>query len=378
MSPRVRKGLRLSLRIGFALLFSFVLLEAGLHLSGYKGAYGYQHPDPHFRWLLKPGYSSSSEHSVVRINALGLRGKEVDPKKPAGTLRVACMGDSCTFGPDGKNAAPPYPETLESILLETTGAKGPRWETINAGIPGYSSFLGLRYYRERIAPLSPDIVTLYFGWNDHWINFNEKTDSEHVDSLRARLGGLRSANLLKAWLMRSQQPDAIHDPKPHVPAGPPGSARPGSDPNLPDFDKVRVPPEDYRRTLVEFVQEIRKTGARPILLTAPIAVDEKWGGGLLPYIAGGTQVRRLPVECYLALHLRYVSITREVAASERCECVDLEALFGKRERHRLFDSPAGDPIHANAEGMRLIAEAIADRILKAQGGIQETEDRREE
>src|SRR5262249_28369467 len=45
----------------------------------------------------KPGYEVTGRLIHIKINALGFRGDEITIKKPAHTIRIACLGASTTF-----------------------------------------------------------------------------------------------------------------------------------------------------------------------------------------------------------------------------------------------------------------------------------------
>ncbi len=100
----------------------------------------------------------------VHINSLGLRGREISIEKPPGVTRIICLGDSCTFG-----GGQPYPQMLQSMLDRQFGTG--KFEVLNAGVIGYTSLHGLEWFQSELERLQPDIVTIYFGWNDMWRDF---------------------------------------------------------------------------------------------------------------------------------------------------------------------------------------------------------------
>ena len=136
--------------------------------------------DPVFAWRNQPGAAAercppeAGEGVAVDVNRLGFRGAEVSARKPEGTLRIVCMGDSGTFGVQavkdpnspigiGWRAISSYPSGLAERLAE----EGRRdVEVINAGVVGYSSSHGLRLLLLRVLDLEPDIVTVRFAAND--------------------------------------------------------------------------------------------------------------------------------------------------------------------------------------------------------------------
>ena len=99
--------------------------------------------------------------NVVGHNSLGFYGPEFSEAKDPSVFRIVCLGDSCThFGPIS------YPDMLRAVL----DAQAPgRFEVINAGVIGYTSYQGMKLLDTRVMEWSPDLVIVYFGWNDHWL-----------------------------------------------------------------------------------------------------------------------------------------------------------------------------------------------------------------
>lgn len=105
--------------------------------------------------------------NLVRFNSLGLReNREIPLKKPKGEFRVLLLGDSYIEARQVR-----YKETLaqvlESRLREASpGAGLSRYVVINAGVSSYCPSLEYLYLRERGLQLAPDLVLLYFTFND--------------------------------------------------------------------------------------------------------------------------------------------------------------------------------------------------------------------
>ncbi|MBU0754388.1 MAG: SGNH/GDSL hydrolase family protein, partial [Planctomycetes bacterium] len=97
------------------------------------------------------------------VNSQGFRGPEIVSAKSPDKIRIICLGCSVTFG-----VAEPvsYTTFLEQRLNQEAGA--PRFEVLNLGVPGYSSFQGLRRLEQACNQYDPDYITWLFGWNDHW------------------------------------------------------------------------------------------------------------------------------------------------------------------------------------------------------------------
>jgi len=265
-------------------------------------------PDPELIFRFQPG----SYFAGRRINSLGFRDREVDPRKMPGVTRVICMGDSVTG-----QGRPGYSQYLHERLTNNPPAPG-AWEAFNMGVYGYTSLQGLRLFQKTGRLLTPDIVTLYYGWNDHWLT---DVPDRQLMGLEMRPFAGRIFELLRqkrifrlvVWTLNPVQ---------HVAVRSHGSAR-----------MPRVPPDEYHSTLKAFVREIRAAGALPILITAPRrsldydVVSKK-------YVISIEQGNRT--------HDEYVEITRRVARESNVELLDLAGLFTNQACNGYF---ARDGIH---------------------------------
>ena len=99
----------------------------------------------------------NSTEGKIHINSLGFRSPEIPVPKPPGTVRLAFLGSSTTYGPHVDNAS-----TWPHLVTQAIQAAYPtcRVDYINAGVPGFSSPRILTYYRAYVSKLEPDIVIL--------------------------------------------------------------------------------------------------------------------------------------------------------------------------------------------------------------------------
>ena len=339
--------LRLAL---FALLPALLLLaaaELGLravhfHFSRSVGYMQFAYPspaeleqvfvsDPQLLWRMKPGFNFGQGYP--QLNARGFRGPDLPAAKAPGTFRVACLGDSVTFG---------LPETDYPALLQLELAQ--RWpdkkiEVLNFGVPGYSSLQGLRLLESQALPRHPDLVVIFFGWNDHWLvqgfsDHEQKIGASpwliQVRDAWARLRTYQGLNLLLAKLRPAPERQ----------------------------EKLRVPAEQYRRNLQAMVRAGRGQGAQVILATAPAG----FGLGPLPDFLTALGFIHDPAELP-ALHRRYNGLVREVGHEEHAPVADLEAVLEQNGTRNFFDHPDRDIIHPNAKGLGLIAASLARSIV---------------
>lgn len=172
---------------GTAILLGLLLIEAGFRMWGPKpiaprriepgvpfvmragGRLEYI-PGKAFASIYDPsadarGYFGKTGRIEYSINLFGFRGPAPTVKKPPGVVRIACLGDSFTFG-EGVRYEDTWPAVLATQLNKSgfNGAK--RVETINAGIQGYGLLDELLWYGVRIEKFDPDIVVLAFFMND--------------------------------------------------------------------------------------------------------------------------------------------------------------------------------------------------------------------
>ena len=170
-----------NLLLGFlSILVFFLICEAILRIFGFNSNPGnlyfllnpelsypqFYLKDKNLFWKLRPHQTIKSNffvEGVYQINSLGLRDSEFSAEKKAGTVRMICFGNSCTFGWKVK-LEETYPKQLEKLLNSDLSYK--KYEVINAGVTGYSTFQGIRFLKEQILKYKPDIITVCYGWND--------------------------------------------------------------------------------------------------------------------------------------------------------------------------------------------------------------------
>lgn len=118
-------------------------------------------PHPYLCYALNPGYVSLDGRN--RHNALGFRGAEFAPEKPAGTYRIVCVGGSTVYDTEIEDWRASFPAQLEEILR----ARGhTAVEVVNGGVGGYTSFETLIDLALRVLEIQPDLVLIYQNTND--------------------------------------------------------------------------------------------------------------------------------------------------------------------------------------------------------------------
>ena len=280
-------------------------------------------PDPELLWRLRPGYNFGQ--GFPPLNRQGFRGPDFPERPEPGTLRVACLGDSVTFGRPEAD----FPDLLGPLL------DGPAAPTaMNFGVPGYSSFQGLRLLPRVLVRYRPRAVVILFGWNDHWLakGFGDAEQKAASAPVATVLGPLRRLRLYQ-FLNHLAMHLALSTPR---------------------APTLRVPPAAYRANLAAMIAECRRAGAVPVLATAPSAI----GAGKVPAFLLELGFIARP-EDLLTLHREYNRIVRELARETGAPLCDLDRAFEERGAAGLFADPGQDLIHPNAEGYRLMAGQLA-------------------
>ena len=250
--------------------------------------------------------------------------RAVHPDNPCVTeasegKKVLCLGDSCTFfARSGK----PY-----SVLLENLLAPAHHAQVLNASVPGYTSTQGLVWLQNELLQYNPDVVTVYFGWNDHWLA-RAVTDGEYMEHLK--LSPIRIVRLVRALTGRSVR----------IARGP--------------GDRLqRVPLEEYSRNLEHIHRLVASTGAQCILITAPGVEFEATQDKL---VSGGHITKN---DNYIEIHERYNEVVRRLA-EKGLNVIDLAASF--KDVSDVQSLLTDDGIHLSDRGHTRAAEALLSFI----------------
>jgi hypothetical protein len=113
-------------------------------------------------WSGEGRHAETYERIPLRVNSLGVRGPDLVWSKPAGTLRILCLGDDVTLA-DGLPEQETYAGRLQTILA---GRLPQSVEVINAGLPGGSPLTELIHYRRLLERLTPDLVLWHVDLSD--------------------------------------------------------------------------------------------------------------------------------------------------------------------------------------------------------------------
>jgi len=233
---------------------SLLVLEAGLRLCGYEytplrievvkkwSEWRYYHAfeDKHF--VYDPVLIWRPRKGGEFFNEQGYRGRVISPVKELETTRIFAIGDSNTLGWPGHDA-PNWPMYLEQIL----NSNGHPSVVVNAGVYGYTSFQGLRRFKEALA-FHPDLVLISFGCNDAM-----RVTLSDADFASRRVRKKNWDQLLMSARV-GQLLLAIADSLPW---------------GQKDHLLPRVSLDEYKANLEEIIRISRERGIRTVLLTRP-------------------------------------------------------------------------------------------------------------
>jgi len=273
---------------------------------------GYFLPDAKLFWKVRPDLNPQFER-VAKIQ------NPDRPVPPPGTKkRVLILGDSCSrIAGEGL----PYSAMLEQDL-------GPdQWDVLNASVPGYTSYQGLQWLKTQLLGAHPDVVVVYFGWNEHWRTTGE-TDLQYA----------RSRSFMYPRILTLVK----------------GKHR------TPPF-RVSVP--EYRDNLDAIVTLAHDQGGRVILVAGPY------------HFAPGVEAQYvkdkylIPGDDVTSIHRSYLDVVRGFKGRNDVTVVEADSVF-----EALGDYPLlmrQDGIHFTDKGHRVMAAILATAI-QSPGAFDET------
>jgi lysophospholipase L1-like esterase len=316
MNPSGRIG-KLALLAGTSLAAGLLLGELALRAAGFS--FHLRPERVQFGWpvslaSLGSEYRTDPELLWVRAGYADLLAQARE-ERPA----IAFLGDSCTeYGGYA-------PLVLEELSSRHPGA---RWTGVNLATAGWSTYQGLRQLRRDVLPLRPRLITIYYGWNDHWVGFG--LEDQSIAALLGRTGslweGLRLVQLAeRSYITWNRSPD-----------------------------NRRVPLPEFRRNLDEMVRLAKSRGITPVLITAPSSHVR----GREPGYLRGRWLQRL--EDLVPLHQSYAEAVRAAAREDGVGLCDLARDFEALPTGQRRASFLKDGIHFTRRGARRAAGFLAE------------------
>lgn len=327
-------------------------------LNGYSRLLYTRGPSVDLPYLLRPGFEATLFGAPVRVNRLGFRGPEVDPKPRPGVYRILMLGDSVLFGTvlnEGERLS-------EVAAAELNGARPGQYEVINAGVPGFDTMAEDRQLARVGLGLEPQAVVVVFSLNDYEMPLRMSPVGvlSHGDPRQAPSGLLDRSEfvLLLRWMVAFHEGTLWQQFNQRAEEG---VAAEGDSPEMQKaadaLDRVvekrhlafyRAPEPAQWNRLIGALREIRDlTAGRGIRLLVAVLPEGYQIGAPDPDL---TPQRVLAATC----------------RAEAISCLDLQPAFAAAGGH-LFS----DVQHPNARGHALIGRTIAAALSlppRAPGG----------
>ncbi len=317
----VRKS-RLLLKLGFALgvvLLSLGVVEGALRVAGFsyhlypeRIRFGYPEPEK-----IEEGYFLPHD----RFLWVSRKYDEILAGAQAETPDVILMGCSCTE----------WGEYDLALGNQATQAGSPL-KISNFGCAGWSTYQGLNQLQDDVLPIGPKIVTIYFGWNDHWIGHG--IEDKAVAELTA-----------SPWKRTMQESRLVQWASKVMVSRRAVAQRTLGEGAFPE----RVSLEDFRSNLTAMIQLARDNDIIPVLITAPDGHEE----GKEPRYLEGAWLQEL--SDLIPLHQSYVSAVRQVAEEQGVVLCDLAAQFDALP-------PKTTDLYIKADGIHLTPD-IGGRVV---------------
>ena len=320
-------------------------------------------PDRVYGYRLKEGYQHPGGGESINRQGFHQTGDVAITKTP-GVLRIACLGESTTYGTDVGNN---YPALLARILRENAqGYRG--YEVINAGVPGWvSGQIALRV-RRQVAEYRPDAAVLYIGWND-FQSADPMAPPPSMPAFETTYGGMTwkyfAADRVKTVALAS----AFYDFWMRRRAK-----------NLPPPPAIHSPELQYRfllQSLDDIVTQLRRANPNvriyvcTLVALWPQGTDEQWKQ--MSSIWWATERGLSPVQIAQLVEEMNGQL-RNFARTRGLALVDTASAFTDLDRLRI----QVDFAHMNQDGYELLAWKLYDAfretgLVRGQNGARESE-----
>ncbi|HJZ79983.1 MAG TPA: SGNH/GDSL hydrolase family protein [Pyrinomonadaceae bacterium] len=385
----------------FGFCFALLLTEVFLRLIGYSYPLFYI-ADYDRGMALRPGAAGLYQRegtNYVRINSAGLRDREHAKAKPADTVRIALLGDSYC-----EALQVPMEQTFWWLLqqkLESCNAfPGKHVEIINFGVSGYGTGQELITFEHQAREYSPDIVMLlittnnditdnrrelkltdeipYFNYQNGELaldnSFRDSADFRWHTSTTNRIAEgvrdhLRTVQLiyyvhmlaklkLAEWRTRKAAP---------APAGNQPAAAAKPDLSIDNMIYLEPGDENWREAwhvteglIKKMRDEVKQAGAQFVVVVGSNPIQ----------VAPDPAVRQRFLDYIGAKDIFYPNLRlEELALLEPINVLDLAPSMQRfAEQNKVYLHGFGSDLgngHWNAEGHRLAAELIAQKMCSA-------------
>lgn len=277
----------------------------------------------------------------ILINAQGFAGDPVDHPKPEATLRVLTLGGSVLFNEH-------MSERLKAAIQPVVGQKV---ELAGAALRNHTSASSLIKYKYYFYQYDIDVVLIYEGINDLWMNHYEKKDfrADYSHELPHYRRNLILDNCLSCRIVYNI---LNSDPRKRVPQGSGYQAE-----------------ESFEKNLRELIALIRQQGAKPVLMTFASYIPAGYTDKKFEERTAGYSADIDPEGDYWPIAIwgtpdyveeglrRHNAITRKLAAELQVDLIDQEALFNAEPA--LKQERFGDVCHFSNAGVDFFVDNVA-------------------
>ncbi|MFQ5461062.1 MAG: SGNH/GDSL hydrolase family protein [Phycisphaerae bacterium] len=303
--------------------------------------------DPVLGRRIRAGAVLAGHRRNLSVNRWGFRGPDIPLEKPPGTIRIATLGESTTFGLEARDNESVWPARLWQQLARNRPSL--RFDFINAAVPGYTIDRCARVLYDRVTDFKPDIITILAATADITAQCRKQfaRSTTHGESaawpsrlfhdhsllynlLRVNTAGVRSELTPQHRDRRLEQRGVDH----------------------------------FAETLDQMVRFASRRGIHVVLCTYP----RSFGDPTAPTpqaTLGQSALANNPALTLAGLndaYDRYNEAIRTVAARHTVTLVDLDRLIPRRKTY------FHDAIHFSDSGHQLVAQVIARTLNPALPG----------
>jgi len=277
----------------------------------------------------------------IPINAQGFAGDAVNHPKPEGTLRVLTLGGSVLFNEH-------MSERLKAAIQPVVGREV---ELAGGALRNHTSASSLIKYKYYFSSYDFDVVLIYEGINDLWMNHYDRNDfnADYSHDLPHYRRDVILDNCLSCRIIYNI---LNSDPRKRVPQG-----------------SGYLAEESFEKNLRELIALIRQQGAKPVLMTfasyiPPDYSDEKFEQRTAGYSADiDSEGDYWPIAIWGAPDYvqeglrRHNAITRKLATELQVDLIDQEAMFDAEPD--LKPLRFGDICHFSNVGVDFFVDNVA-------------------
>jgi len=331
----------------FLLLFVFLELAYRIHVDGFSRAFiniwdrsGVPYSNLGTSNLViydaELGYRLNPQ--AATINSRSVKHAEIVVPKPKDLYRIIVLGDSIPWDDGGGS--------FVNFLRDQIGGHG-RYEVINAGVPGYTSYQELIFFKRYLLDTTPDLVIWSYCLNDNHKflhQFNEKgrmlITAEAQETLRVRTAG--DFIVSRSYLLSSLQIKLMALKEQRRTSGSPFVWERRSDVNVAWKDDTWPAYENY---LTEMIRLLAPRNTKLVVVIFPFEPQLKFRHDAANYDYAIKPQRHLSALCRL----------------HGVDCLDLYTVFGASYDRGV--SLFQDGIHLNDQGFQLAAATIQQFLL---------------